>query len=153
VNENITRRSFLKRALYWAGIAIPLSALFGIAWRFISMPFKIKLERKIYAGIESEIRQGVNERRDAKLALIRDGDAIRAVSLVCTHLGCIIGKSGEGFDCPCHGSRFSKDGKVLKGPAASPLKEYRVIVAEDKRVFVDMGEVITSDGTGGGRHV
>lgn len=108
------------------------------------MPFRIRLERKIYAGLESELRQGINERRDAKLALIRNGDAIRAVSLVCTHLGCIIGKSGDGFACPCHGSRFGKDGKVLKGPAAAPLKEYRVLVTEDKRVFVDMGEVVTA---------
>ena len=136
--------------LYWTGLAIPLSALSGMAWRFVSMPFKIKIERKIYAGIESEIRQGINERRQAKLALIRDGNTIRAVSLICTHLGCIIGKSGDGFACPCHGSRFNKDGRVLKGPAAAPLKEYRVIVTEDKRIFVDMGEVITSAGSNRG---
>lgn len=42
----------------------------------------------------------------------------------CPHLGCALkyNKYEHSFDCACHGSRFSEDGKVLDGPANGDLK-------------------------------
>ena len=59
-----------------------------------------------------------------KVAAYRDDEGkLHAVSAVCTHLGCIVEwNDGERrWDCPCHGSRFDPDGKVLKGPAKKEL--------------------------------
>jgi menaquinol-cytochrome c reductase iron-sulfur subunit len=44
-------------------------------------------------------------------------------SPVCTHLGCYYAWNQQAgrFECPCHGSVFSMDGKVLGGPAPRPL--------------------------------
>ena len=52
-----------------------------------------------------------------------DGD-VHAVSLRCTHLGCLVrfNAAERSWDCPCHGSRFDVDGTVLEGPATRPLE-------------------------------
>ena len=59
-----------------------------------------------------------------KVAVYRDpGGALLKVSAVCRHLGCIVewNKSEKSWDCPCHGSRFAPDGRVLNGPARTDL--------------------------------
>ena len=63
-----------------------------------------------------------------KTAVYRDERGLlHAVSPVCTHLGCLVGfnHAEKTWDCPCHGSRFDKDGKVLNGPAVTPLESRR----------------------------
>jgi cytochrome b6-f complex iron-sulfur subunit len=60
------------------------------------------------------------------VALYRNGEGVFAVSLVCTHLGCIVKNTGDGFECPCHGSQFGADGVVKKGPAPRALAWHKV---------------------------
>jgi glycine/D-amino acid oxidase-like deaminating enzyme/nitrite reductase/ring-hydroxylating ferredoxin subunit len=58
------------------------------------------------------------------VAAYRDeGGTVHAVSAVCTHMGCLVGwnDTDRTWDCPCHGSRFELDGRVLHGPATQPL--------------------------------
>lgn len=45
--------------------------------------------------------------------LIRNGEAVKALSAVCTHMGCILNysKFRNQFECPCHGATFATDGK------------------------------------------
>jgi glycine/D-amino acid oxidase-like deaminating enzyme/nitrite reductase/ring-hydroxylating ferredoxin subunit len=52
---------------------------------------------------------------------------LHAVSLRCTHLGCLLrfNQAENSWDCPCHGSRFDVDGTVLEGPATRPLPQRR----------------------------
>jgi len=59
-----------------------------------------------------------------KLAVYRDGKGrVKKMSAVCTHMGCLVrwNQAEATWDCPCHGSRFSPKGKVLAGPAETPL--------------------------------
>ncbi len=67
-----------------------------------------------------------------KLAVSRTRDgSLRAVSAVCTHLGCIVSwnDAEHSWDCPCHGSRFAPSGAVLHGPATKPLGDRSDVLA------------------------
>lgn len=64
--------------------------------------------------------------RQARIALVRDGEAFHALSLVCTHLGCTATVTPRDIVCPCHGSAFDRAGNVLRGPADRPLRRLRV---------------------------
>ena len=60
-----------------------------------------------------------------KTAVYKDeGGAVHALSPVCTHLGCHVGwnPAERSWDCPCHGSRFSGEGRVIQGPATRDLE-------------------------------
>ena len=61
-----------------------------------------------------------------KLAVYRDSAGKAHIrSAVCPHLRCIVGwnSNEQTWDCPCHGSRFDRYGKVLNGPANTNLDQ------------------------------
>ena len=76
---------------------------------------------------ESEIAQdsgGVLRRGLTKVAVYRDARGqLHEFTAVCNHLGCIVhwNQAEKTWDCPCHGSRFDKLGKVINGPANKDL--------------------------------
>lgn len=62
-----------------------------------------------------------------KVGAYRDeNDDIHFVAAECTHLGCMVkwNNDEKSWDCPCHGSRFTYEGKVLNGPANEPLDHF-----------------------------
>ena len=59
-----------------------------------------------------------------KTAAYRDaGGTLHLLSPVCTHMGCHVNwnPAEQSWDCPCHGSRFAGDGRVIQGPAVKDL--------------------------------
>ncbi|TMK40521.1 MAG: FAD-dependent oxidoreductase [Actinobacteria bacterium] len=71
--------------------------------------------------------------RLGKTGVYRDPDGtLHAVSLRCTHLGCLLrfNTAERSWDCPCHGSRFDADGTVLEGPATKALERRHPIDRE-----------------------
>jgi nucleotide-binding universal stress UspA family protein/nitrite reductase/ring-hydroxylating ferredoxin subunit len=59
-----------------------------------------------------------------RLAAYRDEDGRPYVlSPRCTHMGCTVGWNAaeRTWDCPCHGSRYDVQGKVIQGPAKEEL--------------------------------
>jgi cytochrome b6-f complex iron-sulfur subunit len=119
--EPIPRRDFLGlsslsamfAALIFAGVGIirlPKAAVLSSP----SKKFKVTLPESLPEG-QGFIPPG------RSVTLFRDQEGVYAISLVCTHLGCIVKSTPEGFECPCHGSRFTADGSVAKGPAPRAL--------------------------------
>ncbi|HMF39195.1 MAG TPA: FAD-dependent oxidoreductase [Polyangia bacterium] len=69
-----------------------------------------------------------------RLAVYRNANGqLGALSPKCTHLGCLVhwNTTEKSWDCPCHGSRFDPHGRVLNGPAVTPL-EARAIPDEER---------------------
>jgi cytochrome b6-f complex iron-sulfur subunit len=64
--------------------------------------------------------------------LARTGDgAFTAIDAICSHESCTItGAEGTTYVCPCHGSRYSRSGQVLGGPATASLRRFATTVAD-----------------------
>jgi glycine/D-amino acid oxidase-like deaminating enzyme/nitrite reductase/ring-hydroxylating ferredoxin subunit len=78
-------------------------------------------EDHIARGTGAILRDGLS-----KIAIYRDADGtLHRRSAVCPHLGCVVAwnPAEHSWDCPCHGSRFDPFGRVLNGPALTPLAE------------------------------
>jgi glycine/D-amino acid oxidase-like deaminating enzyme/nitrite reductase/ring-hydroxylating ferredoxin subunit len=105
------------------------------AWEYIkeNADYPYYLIRDRFAGAEGRslraVKRGtgrVIERAGKKIAAYRDENGVTTLrSATCTHMGCIVGwnDAERTWDCPCHGSRFTPTGRVLAGPAESPLEE------------------------------
>jgi Rieske Fe-S protein len=79
----------------------------------------IKSESELKLGEGAVMRDGVS-----KVAVYRDdAGQMHKVTAVCPHLGCVVAwnSTERTWDCPCHGSRFSAEGRVYQGPANSDL--------------------------------
>ena len=61
-----------------------------------------------------------------------------ALSPICTHRGCTVDVNGSRLVCPCHGSTYDREGRVLKGPAERALRRYQVSREGDSLV-IDLG--------------
>ena len=70
--------------------------------------------------------------------IIREEGRIAALSIICTHLGCIPSwlPNDRKFKCPCHGSGFKPDGVNFEGPAPRPLERFKIYLDGDE-VIVD----------------
>lgn len=86
---------------------------------------------------------GVLEVPKARGYLVKTEDDVLALSEVCTHLGCRVPYIDENtrFECPCHGSKFTREGNYIEGPAPRGMDEYATEVV-DGVIVVDTSEVI-----------
>jgi len=75
---------------------------------------------------------------ERRCAIVRDSRGFQALDLTCTHLGCTVTATPEGFACPCHGSRFTSDGEVVSGPAPRALRKLK-LEREAGRITVSRG--------------
>lgn len=133
----VTRGRLLRVAAIWvAGLA----GGFGLdrAWqRFQPSParsstFKLSGGRWYAVGEFANLAPGVAKPVDAGAVpafVLRDGDSVRALSRVCTHMGCLLQfNTDEGeLQCPCHGAVFDLNGQPdpeyvkMALPALPPL--------------------------------
>ena len=133
---NVSRRDFLKLTrdgLLWLSAALGLGGLF----RFLDYEANPAPKTEFDLGPAANYPPGSRTLlADVPAVLIRNGDGFSAVSLTCTHLGCTVEQKNDEFVCPCHGSHFDLNGKLLHGPAAQPLVSLRIETTEDGKLIL-----------------
>ncbi len=77
--------------------------------------------------------------------IIHSQEGYFSLSAVCTHLGCLTAWKPELgiIACPCHGSKFNKDGTKIAGPAPRPLPRLKMWVSDEGNLMVDRSNIIT----------
>ena len=136
----VTRREFVWYA--WASsFALFMLGSGGATMAIMYPRFKEgQFGGKFDMGNVDDFEEGsVTPNREGKFFLIRLGDDFKALYQVCTHLGCLVRVNADGYSCPCHGSKFARDGKIVASPAPRDMDEFAVEVTEDGQVIVDTG--------------
>jgi nitrite reductase/ring-hydroxylating ferredoxin subunit len=142
--EPPSRRDFLGLAAVWSCAAALMVAMVGMA-RLPRAAVLPSPSRKFRVTLPESMAEGAAVVPAGRsVALFRDAGGIYAVSTVCTHLGCIVKTEADGFHCPCHGSRFARDGSVVRGPAPKPLTCLAVRKDGDSYI-VDESSVVPAD--------
>jgi cytochrome b6-f complex iron-sulfur subunit len=88
--------------------------------------------------------------KEQKVFIVRAKEGyFYALSAVCTHLGCIANwKPEEGIvACPCHGSKFDREGNVIAGPAPRPLPRFAMSLDDQGQLVVDKSVVVQEEVT------
>jgi cytochrome b6-f complex iron-sulfur subunit len=134
--QNSSRRDFLKLATTGLLSAAGLIGLAGLM-RFLDYESEPAPQTVFELGSPSKYPAGSRTvLLEVPAILFSTQTGFQALSLVCTHLGCTVEPAAEGFACPCHGSRYNPEGKVLRGPALKPLRALRTEITSDGRLLL-----------------
>lgn len=157
--EPVSRRSVLAQLAAAAGIA-GVGAQTAIVVRSFVPNVSYDPPTTAKVGKPESFADGLTFVSDRRLYIARDGKTFRAVSAVCTHLGCTVRPEAVEeadpadperrrqvqvyyFSCPCHGSRYRADGANLTGPAPRPLVTYRLALSpDDGQLVVDLADEV-----------
>lgn len=73
-----------------------------------------------------------------------DGVGLMALWQRCVHLGCRVPscESSQGFECPCHGSKYNGHGEYSSGPAPRNLDRFSVAVDAAGNFIIDTGTIV-----------
>lgn len=140
--SKLTRRGFLEK-IGWGAVTIAVGVLVAAFARFFEPkvttpapgPVEVNLPENVAVGSLTLIEP-------ARAFLARDGQGYYAIVAICTHLGCTPRLEANGFACPCHGSRFTRDGQVVTGPAPRALDRAYVGRGANGRLFIDRGRSV-----------
>ncbi len=135
--SGVSRRDFLGLATAGAVILSVLTALAG-ALRLTRPNVYYEESKKFKIGKPENFPVGlVKNLEDQKVFIFSDNEGLHAISKTCTHLGCIVAITETGFQCPCHGSKYNRQGKVIGGPAPRPLPWLEISQSVDGTLVVD----------------
>ena len=166
----ITRKQFLGKALggtFGAFMGIQALAWLGFLWPKVSGGFGSKVDAGKIEDLKNQIIQAdgsvipafIPEARAYVLPFsestagdsqFTDGstiaDGLVAVYQRCVHLGCRVPwcNSSQGFECPCHGSKYNMVGEYYAGPAPRNLDRFAVNVSSAGKLIIDTGTIIES---------
>ncbi len=138
-DRGLTRRRFCQAAGL-AACALAAGGAAAVSADFLRPRVLFEPATTFSVGPPDAIAVGtVLDNIEHRAFVIRLSDGFRALSSVCTHLGCITRYQPDRSQiaCPCHGSRFALDGEVQAGPAPRPLRWLQMALSEKGEILVD----------------
>ena len=143
----MNRRDFFALSMGWGSALLALGATAAATARFMIPNVLYEADRHYRALKPDDYPDGATFLPDVRVFLLRKGNSFRAVSAVCTHLGCTVNlnANGKGFACPCHGSHFDEQAQVISGPAPRPLSWFLITLNRDGRLIIDTVSTVLPD--------
>lgn len=135
--KTISRQEFLAW-LAWGSVGAQATLMGFGSFRFLIPNLTFGPPSMIKIGKPEDFPAGSQTfLRESRLFIVSAEKGILAMSAICTHLGCTVGRVEWGYQCPCHGSKFDSNGRVLAGPAPSPLPWFKIFQGPDGYLVVD----------------
>jgi len=128
---NVGNVDELKASLTDGGTIIPVFVPAAQAW---IVPFEVsKLPGSSYEGVPFVVAGGE-----------ADGIGVMALWQRCVHLGCRVPECipSQGFECPCHGSRYNIHGEYNTGPAPRNMDRFGLSVNGAGDLIIETGTVV-----------
>ncbi len=139
--SEIARRDFLAlfgRGALWATAGVTVVALL----RYLSFAEPTPPQVFVLNEPSTYPLASTTSVADGRAFIKHDEGGLYAINATCTHLGCLVKQSATGFDCPCHGSRYTASGVVTNGPATQPLTYSALSLNSDGKVVLDLSQTV-----------
>jgi cytochrome b6-f complex iron-sulfur subunit len=161
----VSRRQFFNRAITATfGSFLALQGLYYLAffWPKLTGGFGADIDAGLVTDLENQVHTSDGATLplfipEAKAYLVPapptlseefEGKSVEAGGLMalfqrCVHLGCRVPwcATSQGFECPCHGSKYNEIGEYFGGPAPRNLDRFVVEVVDD-RFIIKTGTII-----------
>jgi cytochrome b6-f complex iron-sulfur subunit len=138
-----------RREFFFAGVLALATATLGFVastMRYLVPNVLYEPSRRFTVGRPEDFPPGgATFLPDRRLFIFNGADGFYAISAVCTHLGCTVRQGGPGFSCPCHGSQYDANGRVVHGPAPRSLAWFAMSLTARGQLVVDLDRTVEPD--------
>ncbi|ODS34789.1 MAG: hypothetical protein SCARUB_00049 [Candidatus Scalindua rubra] len=141
------RRDFFTIAGWW----VFLVTMLAYAWEILGpkgffFPKVLFEPSPVFSvGLPSDFMENtVTTLKTRRVFIVRDGNSFKVISMICQHLGCAVHWTKEKniFECPCHGSKYYRDGVNFAGPAPRPLYHFQLSLSDEGKLVADTSKIV-----------
>jgi cytochrome b6-f complex iron-sulfur subunit len=144
--DGVTRRQFFVR-VGLGSVAVAAAGTSVFAYQFLSPNVLYEPSPIVNAGKPDRYPpESVTLDPETGIFVVNGPQGFYALQATCTHLGCLTAWKPELgiIACPCHGSKFGRDGTKIAGPAPKPLPWLRMWLSDDGDLMVDRAAELSS---------
>jgi cytochrome b6-f complex iron-sulfur subunit len=144
--DGVTRRQFFVR-VGLGSVAVAAAGTSVFAYQFLSPNVLYEPSPVVNAGKPDRYpAESVTLDPETGIFVVNSPQGFYALQATCTHLGCLTAWKPELgiIACPCHGSKFNRDGTKIAGPAPKPLPWLRMWLSDDGDLMVDRAAELSS---------
>lgn len=146
LTEEVSRRQFFIRAGV-GSLAVAAAGTTLFTYEYLSPNVLYEPSPIVNAGKPDQYApDSVTLDPSTGIFVVRTEEGFYSITAVCTHLGCLTAWKPELgiIACPCHGSKFNRDGTKIAGPAPRPLPRLKTWISDDGDLMVDRSIVLNN---------